>query len=273
MPEEAALPQEAAMPEKTTLPEHVAENRRYWDGMADQWVASGERAWAATEPTWGIWAVPESELGMLPEDMRGMQAVELGCGTGYVSSWMARRGAVVSAIDNSEEQLATARRLAAEHGVALDLVHGDAERTPFADASFDFAISEYGAAIWCDPYRWLPEAHRLLRPGGRLVFLGHHPLASVCAPEDGGSPAAERLVRPYFGMHRIDWTQVAIDPGGIEFSLPFSDWFALFREVGFVVEDLREPRPASAEGDTRFSVSPQWAARYPSELVWKLRKA
>lgn len=254
------------------LPEHVSENRRYWDGMADQWVSAGERAWAQVEPTWGIWAVPESELQMLPDDMQGMRAVELGCGTGYVSSWMARRGAEVTGLDNSAEQLATARRLAEQHGLPLTLVHGDAERTPFESASFDFAISEYGAAIWCDPHVWLPEAHRLLRPDGRLVFLGHHPLATVCSPEDGSTPLEERLIRPYFGMHRIDWTQVEVDPGGVEFSLPLSDWFTLFRRVGFEVEDLREPQPADDAAEERFSVTPAWARRYPSELVWKLRK-
>src|SRR5690554_4221118 len=158
----------------TDLPEHVQENRRYWDDYAAEWVAAGERAWAAAEPTWGIWAVPESELKMLPEDMTGMRAVELGCGTAYVSAWMARRGAQVSAIDNSEKQLSTARRLAAQRGIELDLHHGNAESTPYASESFDFAISEYGAAIWCDPAVWIPEAYRILKPGGRLVFLGHH---------------------------------------------------------------------------------------------------
>ena len=39
--------------------------------------------------------------------------------------------------------------------------------------SFDLAISEYGAAIWADPYKWIPEAARLLRPGGQLIFLGN----------------------------------------------------------------------------------------------------
>src|SRR5690554_2579729 len=106
---------------------------------------------------------------------------------------MARRGAKVSAIDNSERQLATARRLAAEHGVELDLHHGNAETTPFADESFDFAISEYGAAIWCDPKLWIPEAYRILKPGGRLVFLGHHALTTACSPLDG-SPTGYELV-------------------------------------------------------------------------------
>ncbi len=257
--------------ERPDLPPHAAENRAYWDGMADDWIASGERDWRRDAPTWGNWAVPEHELEMLPADMHGMQAVELGCGTAYVSAWMARRGAAVTGIDLSERQLATARRLADEHGVPLTLVHGSAEATPFEDASFDFAISEYGAAIWCDPDVWIPEAHRILRPGGTLVFLGNHPLAHVCAPLDG-SPLVETLVRPYFGLRVLDWTQVEVDPGGIEFTRTTSEWFALFRRVGFDVLDYREPRPPEGHEADAFSVPVTWARRFPSEQVWKVRK-
>ena len=135
------------------LPEHVAVNRAFWDGMADEWVEGGERAWKWAEPAWGTWGIPEAELRLLPDDMAGMQAIELGCGTGYVSGWMARRGASVTGIDNSVEQLRTAQRLAEQHGVELELIHGNAEAVPKQGESFDFAISEYGAAIWADPYR------------------------------------------------------------------------------------------------------------------------
>ena len=94
-------------------------------------------------------------------------------------------------------------------------MRGDAELLPFADASFDFAISEYGAAIWCDPYRWLPEAARVLRPGGRLVFLGNATLLMLCVPDEDGVPATERLLRPQRGMHRFEWP----DDPGVEFHL------------------------------------------------------
>ena len=194
-------------------PKHVSTNREHWNDRASEWVEAGERSWAAAEPGWGIWNVPEAELGMLPADMHGLRAVELGCGTGYVSGWMARRGAHVTGIDNSANQLATASRLAAQHGVELTLVHGNAETTPFADESFDFAISEYGAAIWCDPYAWIPEAHRILQPGGRLVFLGTHAVASVCTPLDG-SDNTRHLERAYFDLHKLDFREVAVDPGG-----------------------------------------------------------
>jgi len=253
------------------LPEHVAANRQYWDDRAADWVAAGERQWAWQEPRWGIWGVHESELGMLPSDMTGMTAVELGCGTGYISGWMARRGAAVSAIDNSAEQLATARRLADQHRARIDFHHGNAEQTPYPDESFDFAISEYGAAIWCDPQAWIPEAHRILKPGGRLVFLGNHPLMYVCSPWDG-STVVDRLIRPYFQLGRLDWSQVDVDPGGIEFGLPTSGWFELFERVGFAVEGYHEPRPTNPDGEVRFAVTQRWAYDYPSEQVWKLRK-
>lgn len=251
--------------------DHAAENRRHWDEQAHDWVEGGERRWAAAEPDWGEWGIPESSLGMLPADMAGLDAIELGCGTAYVSAWMARRGARVVGIDNSEQQLVTARRLAAEHGVELTLLHGDAEAVPYDDGSFDFAISEFGAAIWCDPHAWIPEAHRLLRPGGRLTFLGTAPLALVCTPLDG-SPVGDRLVRDYFGMHTFDWREAEVDPGGVEFNLTVSGWLRLFRDVGFAVEDyveIQSPRPGP---EVVGYASADWAHRWPTEQVWKLRK-
>jgi SAM-dependent methyltransferase len=258
---------------ETVLPEHVAENRRHWDQNAPQWVASGERAWAQDEPTWGIWGVPNSEYALLPDDLAGVRAIELGCGTGYVSAWMHRRGASVYAIDNSARQLATARRLAVEHGVTdIEWVHGNAEAVDQPDATFDYAISEYGAAIWCDPTVWIPEAHRLLRAGGRLVFLGNHPFGMACTPTDGASPAGLTLERDSFGLGRLDGTEAAEDPGGIEFNMEISSWMRLFRSVGFEVADYIEIQaPAGASG-TAFWVPAAWAKRFPAEQAWILTK-
>ncbi len=249
------------------LPEHVRRNREHWDGSAKDWVERGEENWSADEPTWGEWGVPESEVGMFPADLSGMDAIELGCGTGYVSAWMARRGAKPVGIDNSEAQLATARRLQAEHGLEFPLIHGNAEDVALADASFDLAISEYGASIWCDPYEWIPEARRLLRPGGRLVFLVNSPLHMLFMPHEGLDPVGEKLLRPYFGMHRFEWG----DDNSVEFHLPHGRMVDLLRAQGFEIEGLVELRPAKDAASSGALATLEWARKWPTEEVWKAR--
>ena len=248
--------------------QHVLANRVSWDGDAQNWVERGRTSWAADEITWGIWSVPESELRLLPE-VRGLDAVELGCGTGYVSSWLSRRGARPVGLDNSARQLATARMFQEEFGIRFPLVHADAERAPLRDASFDLAISEYGAAIWCDPYRWIPEAARILRPCGELVFLGRSYLSLLTSPDED-LPATEQLQRDHFGMHRFDWPDA---DGAVEFALTHGDMIRLLRDSGFEVEDLVEVRaPEGAETPADPLATAEWARRWPIEEAWKARK-
>lgn len=250
--------------------DHAVLNADHWDRQAPDWVAAGERAWAQPAATWGAWEIPDGEVELLPASMTGMRAIELGCGTGYVSAWMHRRGASITGVDVSREQLATARRLAEEYGVAGTWHLASAEEVPEPDASFDFAVSEYGAALWCDPYLWVPEAARLLRPGGTLAFLTNHPLLSVCYPDDGA--AADRtLHRPWFGLHRLDWSDAPVDPSGVEFNLPIAEWLALFRDHGFDVVDHRELRAPAGASD-RYSMTSSWARDFPSEMTWVLAK-
>jgi SAM-dependent methyltransferase len=250
------------------LPEHVRRNREYWDSVAHEWVERGRRSWAQSEISWGIWDIPEAEAQLLPQ-VAGLDVIELGCGTAYVSAWLARRGARPVGIDNSPRQLETARALQAEFGVDFPLLLGNAEQVPLPDASFDLAISEYGAAIWADPYRWIPEAARLLRPGGRLVFLGNATLLMLCVHDyEADDPAGDRLQRNYFGMHRFEWP----DSDGVEFHLGYGDMIRLLRSSGFEVEDLVELRPPEG-ATTRYPyVDAAWARRWPSEQVWKARK-
>jgi SAM-dependent methyltransferase len=251
------------------LPEHVRRNRALWDDWAQKFIASGERGWAQDTPTWGIWSVPESQVGMLPDDLAGKDAIELGCGTAYVSAWLARRGARVVGIDNSEAQLVTARRLQRQYGLDFPLLHGNAEAVPYPDASFDLAISEYGACLWADPQCWVPEAARLLRSGGRLVFLVNSFLLMLCMPAEDGVAATDRLLRPAFGMCRVEWPG---DPG-VEFHLSHGDWIRLLRRSGFEIEDLVELRPA-LDATTRYPfVTLDWARQWPCEEVWKARKS
>ena len=250
------------------MSDHVQRNREAWDSLAERYAGPGRAQWEANQPTWGIYSVPEADVGMLPPSVDGLDVIELGCGTAYVSSWLARRGARPVGIDNSPAQLETARRLQAEFGVEFPLHLGNAEQTPFPDESFDLAISEYGASIWCDPYLWIPEAARILRPGGQLVFLVNGAILMLCAPDAEDEPATDRLLRDYFGMHRFEWP----DDPSVEFHLGYGDMIRLLRRCGFEVEDMIEVRPRE-DATTSYPYAPvEWARRWPAEEVWKALK-
>ena len=253
------------------LPDHVAANRAAWDGYAPEYVDAAEREWALRpgQETWGLYGVPEATVRLLEDaGLEGSDAIELGCGTGYVSAWMARRGARPVAIDNSPKQLETAARLQREHGLEFPLLLGNAEEVPLPDGSFDVAISEYGAVLWADPERWVPEAARLLRPGGRLHLVMNSALAYLASPDDVDAAVEERLLRPQFGMGRIQWERET----SVEFHLPHGDWIRLFRANGFEILELQELQ-APEGATTRYDWMPyDWARKWPYEDVWKVRK-
>jgi SAM-dependent methyltransferase len=250
-----------------SVDDSIARNRAYWEANADHWVDAGRRNWAAADPVWGVWNTPESELRLI-EEVAGADVVEIGCGTAYVSAWLARRGARPVGVDPTTAQLETATVLQDEFGLRFPLVQAAGESVPLRSAAFDLVISEYGAAIWADPYRWIPEAARLLRPGGELVFMGNSSLLMLCAPDDEGSPAGTTLLRPQFGMHRFEWP----DSVAVEFHVSHGDRIRLLRANGFEVCDLIEVRPRPDAIAAFPYVSVDWASRWPSEEVWRARR-
>jgi SAM-dependent methyltransferase len=249
-------------------PEYVPKNVELWTKANLEHTGQRAReAWAKEEIDWGIFGIRESQLGVLG-DVDGLDVVELGCGTAYFSAGLAKRGARPVGVDPTPAQLETARRMQAETGIEFPLIEAAAEDVPLPDSSFDLALSEYGASIWADPYEWIPEAARLLRPGGRLVFLRNSTLVILCQPLD--PPATDQLVRPQRGLHRIEWP----DTGGIEFHLGHGDWVDLLRANGFEVEGLLElyaPDDAETHGYYDF-VTADWARKWPAEELWVARK-
>jgi SAM-dependent methyltransferase len=250
-------------------PAYLQGNVDAWQVQAEAYIPAAERAWASAEPYWGVWSIPDTGLNLLPADLSGMSCIELGCGTAYVSAWMCRRGGEVVAIDPTPNQLATARRLRSQYHLPITITEGFAESVPYPDASFDFAFSEYGAALWSDPYQWIPEAARLLKPGGQLVFLSNSALMNLCAPEDENELLQPQLLRPYFGMHTQLWDDA---PGQTEFHLNHGDWIKLLREHRFVIERLVELQPP-LDATSRYPwANLDWARQWPTEEAWVVRK-
>jgi SAM-dependent methyltransferase len=217
-------------------PDHVARNRELWTKTNAEYTDDrARRAWAAEEITWGVFGVPEAEVGILG-DVAGLDVIELGCGTA---------------------------------GIEFPLVEASAEDVPLPDASFDLAVSEYGASLWCDPARWLAETARLLRPQGRLVFLTNSMLAMLCVPDEPGY-ATENLLRPQKGMYRVTWPF----EDGVEFHVGHGEWIDLLHGAGFEVERLVELfAPEGAKTHEFYdTATADWARKWPAEDLWAARK-
>jgi ubiquinone/menaquinone biosynthesis C-methylase UbiE len=100
-----------------------------------------------------------------------LDALDAGCGTGFLTFELVARGHRVTGVDFAPAMIAEARRKAAERGAPVRFEEADAEQLPFTAGSFDLAISRH--VLWTLPH---PEAAidewiRVLRPGGRLVVV------------------------------------------------------------------------------------------------------
>jgi SAM-dependent methyltransferase len=249
-----------------SLPEHAVRNRTWWDADSERYQAiQGQQLRDAGGAAWGVWQIPETELSVLG-DVAGQTTVELGCGAAQWSIALARAGAVAIAVDLSEAQLRAAWAAAQEAGVTLRLVHASAESLPLPDACADVAFCDWGASRFADPDRWIPEAGRILRPGGLLAFSTATALLDVCWPGGAEAPG-EQLTTDYFGLDRV------VDGETTEFQRTDGDWIRCCRRAGFRVEDLIELRPSEDATSSYWGdVAHAWARRWPAEQIWRLRR-
>jgi SAM-dependent methyltransferase len=247
---------------------HAEFNERMWDAQADSYQERhGAQLDASGGAAWGLWQVSEDELRVLG-DVADKDVLEYGCGAAQWSIALHARGGRVVGIDLSTRQLEHAREQMRAAGVEFPLVHGNAEATPFPDASFDIVFCDHGAMTFADPRRTIPEAARLLRDGGLFAFCMHSPMLDCAWPPTVDHPA-DRLAVDYWTLHAI---RVENEPTA--FQLPYGEWIRLFRHHGLIVEDLIELRPAAdAQSSYRSEADRAWARRWPMEHIWRVRKA
>jgi SAM-dependent methyltransferase len=248
--------------------DRVAANVAQWTRTNREYTdASAAAAWGDPTVKWGVFGIRDEWLG----DVAGLDVVELGCGTAYFSARLARAGARVTGVDPTPAQLETARRMQQETGIEFQLVEAAAESVPLPDASFDLAFSEYGASLWADPRRWIPQAARLLRPGGRLLFLTMSTLAHLCTPDEDDQGIRDELVRAQFAPWEVEWEGYS----GVEYHLSHGDWIRVLRENGFRIDALHELQ-APEEAQTHpyyFVISAAWGRRWPGEDLWECTKS
>jgi SAM-dependent methyltransferase len=245
---------------------HVRKNRRFWDREAAEYQGKHGDRLTETARAWGVWRIPEADLGVLG-DVQGRDVLELGCGGGQWSIALTGQGARAVGIDLSRKQLEHARRAVRRRSVPLPLVQASAEELPFREASFDLVFCDHGAVGFADPRLAVPEAARVLRPGGLLAFSLSSPLYFMC-----WNPTTERvdgrLHADYWDMRSED------DEDAVVFQLPYGEWIEIFNGNGLQVERLIHLRPSEGATTTyQDFVSRRWARRWPAEDLWVVRKS
>ncbi len=178
-----------------------------------------------------------------------LDALDAGCGTGFLSLELAARGHRVSGIDFAPAMLTEARRKAAAQGVRVRFEAGDAEQLRFAPGSFDLAISRH--VLWTLPH---PEAAidewlRVLRPGGRLVIVDGSQHDNTAAPPQRENARTspeyaaigDRL--PFYGGRPREEIEALLRGHGLMNVAgdPLLDLVAA--QTRRMVEEGREPRP------------------------------
>lgn len=224
-------------------PSMDAMQRTYWDGISAKYQKVMNIS--LVDFHYGPQIPGEKHLHLLPELHKGMRALELGCGGGQNSIWLAKHGATCEAFDISAEQLAHARALAKKEGVKISFTKGELDKWPSKfKGPYDLIHSSHAMEFANNPAQVITKAANLLSPGGTLIISTVHPLYNgdwVESFDEGGNIDGMGLfLRNYFSPP----DDIRKKRGKIEVlsrAYPVSSWFRWMRQAGLIVTAIEEP--------------------------------
>jgi ubiquinone/menaquinone biosynthesis C-methylase UbiE len=211
---------------------------RMWDENAEVWTKLARAGYDVYRDRVNTPAF----FAMLPE-VRGLRGLDIGCGEGNNTRLLAKRGAIMSAVDISETFIGQAQKAESESPLGIHYQLASAHHLPFANESFDFATSFMCLMDMPEPERGIREAFRVLKPGRFLQFSITHPCfqtplwkwvrdesgnkigvicgqyfnqkpARVCEWIFGGAPETTRKFRiPVFDRTLSEWVNTLLDTG------------------------------------------------------------
>jgi len=210
-------------------------------------------------------------------EVQGLRLLDVGCGTGYFAREMARRGAVVTAVDLSPRMLAHARESESAAPLGIRYLNGDAARLrDYVDAqSFDMATSCLALQDMPDIPKVLRSIHGVLTPGGRLVASIAHPCSDTpfrAWAKDASGAKQWLCIDRYFerGPVKYAWKDWMYEFATSAYHATLEDWFAWLLDAGFAVRAIREPAPTPAAMRARPDLED--AGRIPYYLMFDLQR-
>jgi len=239
---------------------------RYWDDLAE--LYQKETRISTDDFHYGPLLPGDSTLRLLPNIGNFSQCLEIGCGAGQNSIFLAKQGAQCIAIDISEEQLAHGRKLAAAKKVEVDFRRVSMDAMGNLGA-FDMIHSTYALPFSANPQKVIADAAAMLKTGGTFLLTTGHPLYAgewldIGDSEDGLFLPDYFRPAPDVRMSLDDKTMSAANYWPVS---TLAEWI---HAAGLVVERLLEPVPMPipdmSEAELRAKVpyeSADWRALYP----------
>ncbi len=197
-------------------------NKRHWDAIAKRERVNKVDMFRQIRDGAPYLEKWEPKLGPYLKHIKGKRIIVPQFGDGLVMLACAKKGAVVTGVDFSSEQIQFAREAAAYCGVDVNLVEADWQNLPksIPDNHFDLAVTECGIFIWiADLDVWMRNAYRVLKRDGKLIVSDFHPLSIITDEKDG----KVTFRRSYFDQ-RPEICQTEGDtPPSVEFRWKLSD--------------------------------------------------
>jgi SAM-dependent methyltransferase len=244
------------------------EAREWWNSWADQFQEEYGGDEIDVGIAWGPGAAEGDDLGLLG-DLEGTKAIELGCGGAQFGIALSERGADVTGVDISAEQLAYARALADDRDQNIEFIETSVTDMPMIqDATYELAFSAWAFQWVADLDACFAEAYRILEDGGRFVFSVDHPYYKLLDPE------THEFERSYFDESPRRAYSDSLDAEMVIYRRPVSEVVNRLIDTGFTIEELREPGYADPDDyESEFgSYVPELMATVPPTVVYAARK-
>ncbi len=216
-------------------------NQKYWNELADEYQSVTRIS--CEDYHYGPLLPGDAELQLLPTERTGLRCLELGCGAGQNSIYLASCGAECIATDVAEEQLAHGQALAQEAGVKVDFRAIAMEALPSNLGTFDLIHSSFGLPFANDPATLVKRlATEFLNPGGICLFSLAHPVFAgewLEIDEEGEGMFLRDYFRPPADIRWSPEDDLMVQSR----SYPISESLSWFLDSGFTITAVREPEP------------------------------
>jgi 2-polyprenyl-3-methyl-5-hydroxy-6-metoxy-1,4-benzoquinol methylase len=249
----------------------IANQARYWDDLADEYCS--ETVISTDDFHYGPLLPDDTELSLLPEQLNGINCLELGCGAAQNSIFIASQGACCTAIDISAELLKAAAELADTNKVNIELHRMPMEEIAnLGSRQFDLIHSSYALPFSTAPGMVIAEVAKLLAPGGQLIFSTVHPLFPGEWLELDGIDGLflENYFKPPVDC-RFDDAGNEITRSNAYPIGKMCDWIL---DAGLSIERILEPQPSNNPpyySDAWNELRPQME-KIPASIIFSARK-